>query len=126
MRSYSVAVASLALEAPMKWTDNAISQNTIPGIVSARRGVSRRVTFPALTLLAVARELHLTLGMSVSSAIQLAIRHIDEAPAPVHLGLLELSVDLAALQARLDRRLADALESAPMPRRGRPPRASRT
>jgi hypothetical protein len=47
---------------------------------------------------------------------------LDSWPAGVHTsGQLTLSIDLEALERQLDNRLADALESAPAIRRGRPP-----
>lgn len=122
MRLYSIAVAALAIQVPLKWLDNAISQNTLPELGSARRGVARRITHSALLHLALTRELHVGLGMSVRDAIELArklLAHDGEADAwrgPVH-----IICDRLALERTLDERLRAALESAPTPRRGRPP-----
>ena len=44
MRSYDVAVASLAIDATSKWTDNILSQHAVLGVISARRGVARRIS----------------------------------------------------------------------------------
>ncbi len=122
MRAYSVAVASLGINAPKKWTDNAISQHDIDGIVSTQRGVARRITFPALLTLAIARDLQTDLGMSLSGAIRVAAGltcHPDG--REIRLGPLTISMDVAAARRALEMRLADAMESAPRPRRGRPP-----
>lgn len=126
MRSYSVAVASLALDAPVKWTDNAISAHRIEGVVSARRGVARHISFQALLLLAVVRELHLQLGCSVARAFEIGRDLTDGArPGELHFGDVTVSVDVAHLRRTIESRLAEALESAPTPRRGRASRDAR-
>jgi hypothetical protein len=123
MRLYDVAVAALAIDAPIKWTDNVLSQHRIPGVIGARRGVARRLPHSALLHLAVVRELQLTLGMSVREAVRLATDLIGEGGENVHRsGHLRVSLDRPAMERALAARLRDALESAPTPRRGRPTR----
>jgi hypothetical protein len=123
MRNYDVAIASLAIDAPEKWTDNVISQYRIDGVVAARRGVTRKISHSAVLLLAVVRELHADAGLSVRDALTLAVRLLGEASASVPMsGHLRVTLDRVGLEERLALRLRDALESAPAPRRGRPPR----
>ncbi|MEO8336568.1 MAG: hypothetical protein ABI664_16425 [bacterium] len=127
MRSYDVAVASLAINAAIKWTDNLISQHTIPDVVSARRGVARRISYRGLVRIALIRKLHTLLGTSVADGVRIAALLLDSDAHGVHeSGHLTLIVDLEALERELDQRLANALESAPALRRGRPPRRPRT
>lgn len=122
MRSYSVAVAALALQAPLKWTDNAIAKHPIPSVLSERRGVARRVQFSALLVLAIARELQLEMGTPLGAALEIAHQVAAGGhPDGVRRGALCIVVDLARLRDALEERLADAMESAPTPRRGRPP-----
>ena len=123
MRSYDVAVASLAIDAPLKWTDNLLSHYDIPDVVSAKRGISRRITPSALVLLALIRQLHIEFGTGVGDAVSLATRLLSsENNGVLEKGHLRLSFDRVTLERTLARRLSDALESAPTPRRGRPPR----
>lgn len=123
MRSYDVAIASLAIGASRKWTDNVIAQYSLPGVISVRRGVARRIERPALMLLALARELHVGMDMSVRQALSLAHELLQEGEGGgVRRGVLLIDVDRDALEGALDDRLREALESAPAPRRGRPPR----
>ena len=123
MRSYDVAITSLAIDAPAKWTDNLLSQYAIPGVVTTQRGVARRIPHAALLLLAVVRELHTGVGMSVRDAVALAPRLLDDASGGAHSGgHLRVVLDRVALERDLATRLRHALESAPSPRRGRPPR----
>ena len=123
MRGYDVAIASLAIDAPLKWTDNALSQHAVPGVVAARRGIPRRISRTALLHLALTRELHVQLGLGVRDALALAIELLARDADPgVARGSLRLQCDRAALERILDLRLRDALESAPSPRRGRPSR----
>jgi hypothetical protein len=122
LRSYDVAIASLAIGAPRKWTDNVISQHTLPDVISERRGVARRITYPGLVRLALVRELQTELGIGIADALVVADNVLRQESGGVHrAGALTLRVDLEALERRLSRHLGDALESAPAPRRGRPP-----
>ena len=120
MRSYSVVIASLAIDAPVKWTDNALSHHHLPEVVAVRRGVSRRIPHPALIRLAVIRELHMRLNVGVATAFQMAARLLDvSGSAAYESGQIRVTFDRAALERVLDARLSAALESAPTPRRGR-------
>ena len=121
MRTYDIAVASLAIDAPLKWTDNLLSQHSIPDIVVERRGVTRKIPHLALLRLALIRELNTALNLGVRDAVSIAARlwaHEGEQ----QIGVLRLSFDRAELVRTVERRLREALESAPAPRRGRPVR----
>jgi hypothetical protein len=121
MRSYSVAIASLAIGATQKWTDNVVSHYPIPDVVLERRGVARSIPHSALVRLAVTRELHVGLGLGVRDALALAGELLVAEPSGVQRGgHLRVTFDRAALEQSLHFRLRDALESAPTPRRGRP------
>ena len=122
MRLYSVAIASLAVGAPVKWTDNLLAHHQIPEVRSRSRGSARGVTWAALVRIALVRELHVRIGSGIREAVALADSLI-RASGTVSLGeRLSLRVELTELERDLRQRLADALESAPRPRRGRPPR----
>jgi len=123
VRSYDVAVASLAIDAPTKWTDNLLSQHSIPDVVSARRGVTRRITHPVLIRIALIRQLHTSIGVSVADAVRIAADLLrPDTPAVYLSGQVSVHVNFKELERVLDDRLAGALESAPSPRRGRPAR----
>jgi hypothetical protein len=127
MRSYDVAVASLAIDAPIKWTDNLLTQHIVPDVISARRGIPRRITHPALLRIALIRQLHVSLGVSVAGGVRIAAHLLESGSPQVYTsGQLTLIVDLTKLQLELDEKLAAVLESAPTPRRGRPPGKART
>ena len=122
MRSYSVAVASLAIDAPVKWTDNVLSQHGVPGVQSDTRGVARRIPDSSLIVLSIGRQLHTRLGLGVADALRVAAELLNSHESGVvEYGQIRLAVDLTALRREVDIRLLDALESAPTPRRGRPP-----
>lgn len=122
MPSYDVTITALAIRAPHKWTDNLLSQHSIADVGSAHRGVARRISHVALLRIALIRQLHVQLGISVADAVHLAALLLHSEPPGVHAsGQLTLTVDIAELQRTLDEQLAQALESAPVPRRGRPP-----
>lgn len=126
MRSYDVGVASLVIGAPKKWTDNLLSQHTVPDVTSVTNGVTRRISHAGLLRLAVTRELHATVGLSVAVALAAADRLLEPANAGViAIGHISVGIDLAALENRVQERLAQVLESAPRPRRGRPRKLGR-
>jgi hypothetical protein len=125
VRFYDVAMTSLAIDAPLKWTDNVLSQHDVTDVVADRRGVARRLPHSALVHLALTRELHVSVGLSVRDALELALELLTQNDAAsgvfeVRRGHLRISCDRSALERTLERRLREALESAPSPRRGRP------
>ena len=122
MRAYDIRVAGLVIRAPAKWIDNVLSQHDVPEVVRARRGVARKIPFPALVHLALTRELHISLGLGVREALQLSRELLANKEAGVPTGHLRILLDRDALERTLDARLREVLESAPAPPRGRPPR----
>ena len=123
MRLYSVVVASLAAGTPEKWTDNLLAQHEIAGVQSRARGVARGISWPALVHVALVRELHTRVGCSVRDAVSFAAALLANPDGQLVLGpRLTLGFDRARFEQDLHRRLAEALESAPRPRRGRPRR----
>jgi hypothetical protein len=116
-------MASLAIDAPLKWTDNVLSQHQVAGVAGARRGVARRIPHASLLHLALTRELHTAMGLGVRDALGLARELLSaDDVAGVRRGSVHLGLDRRRLDEAIQRRLRDALESAPSPRRGRPAR----
>ena len=126
MRLYSVAVTSLVVGAPVKWTDNVISQFRLPEVRSRRRGVARGVSWAGVVRIALVRALHLELGCGVREAVALSGALLSGARGGLSVGThLVLGFDREGLERDLQQRLAETLESAPRPRRGRPARRDR-
>lgn len=122
MRGYDLRVAALAIRAPAKWLDNLLSQHRVVEVTRARRGVARKISHASLVHLALTRELHLSLGMAVRDALELSrVLLATTDKAELTSGHLRISLDRSALERTLDARLREVLESAPAPRRGRPP-----
>ena len=123
MRLYNVAVASVAIGAPEKWTDNLLAHHELGGVQSKARGVARGISWPALVHIALVRELHIGMGCSVRDAVAFAAALLGSPADLIEPGPhLSLGFYRADFERDLHRRLADALESAPRPRRGRPRR----
>ena len=124
MRLYSVAVCSLVVNAPAKWMDNLLSQHDIPGVAHRDRGLPRGVSWHALVRIGLIRILSHELGCSVRDAVALAERLMDR-PEMEIVDVIAIRFDRSLLEVRLQERLNYALETAPRPRRGRPPRRAR-
>jgi hypothetical protein len=124
-RAYTVATAALALGTPIKWIDNVLSHNKVPGIRQQRQGVARHLSIEGLLVLALTGILTHELGLPTSRAI--IVGHGIVAGNGRYLAGdgLSIEIDLAAFQAGLLEKLESAVEIAPVPRRGRPP-ASKT
>jgi len=122
VRLYSVAITSLAIDAPLKWTDNLLSQYAIPDVRARTRGVARGITWTAMIHIALIRELHIALGCGVREAVRLAADLLGSPAGAIAVSdRLTLRIERESFERALHMRLADALESAPRPRRGRPP-----
>ncbi|MBA3671546.1 MAG: hypothetical protein H0W68_05925 [Gemmatimonadaceae bacterium] len=68
------------------------------------------------------RQLHADLGLGVATALDVADQLLRDGDAGVHaVGQLRLVVDRTSLELAIGQRLREVLESAPSPRRGRPP-----
>jgi len=121
LRLYSVAIASLAVDAPTKWTDNLIAHHDIPEVRSTARGRARGVSWAGVVRIALIRQLHLGLGCGVREAVALSSALLLAPADGISVARwVSLGFERRALEQHLQRRLADALESAPRPRRGRP------
>jgi hypothetical protein len=120
-RAYTIATAALALGTSIKWLDNVLSHNRVPGVAQERQGISRRLTVEGLLVLALAVMLIQELGLPTAKAIALAqglARNDGSYTAPQG---LNLALDLPAFRVQLLQRLENAVEVAPVPKRGRPP-----
>lgn len=132
MRGYSVGTAALALGVEPKWLDNLLSHDRVDGVTHARQGVSRRLGPDALHVIATVHRLNRDLQIPVGSALRLAHelwrspRIADAADtATLRNGELELHLSRAQLRAHVAAAVAEALEMAPRPKRGRPPKRGR-
>ena len=120
-RAYTVATAALTLEMPIKWVDNVLSHNKIGGIRQDRQGIARRLSIEGLLTLALTALLIHELGVSTSQAITIAEGIIEGNGRHLRSQGLSVEIDLPTFQASLLERLENAVEVAPVPRRGRPP-----
>ena len=120
-RAYTVATAALALGMAIKWVDNVLSHNEIGGIRQERQGIARRLSIEGLTILALTALLIHELGVPTTRAIAIAEGIIEANGRHVGKDGLIVEIDLPTFQASLLERLENAVEVAPVPRRGRPP-----
>ncbi|HET7614666.1 MAG TPA: hypothetical protein VFK26_12135 [Gemmatimonadaceae bacterium] len=121
-RAYTVATAALALGVRPKWLDNTLSHFRIQGVQQARQGVARRLTVEALLPLATSIALTRELGIPMARALDLATKIVTNDGQIALGGRLVIAIDLIATRAELLRQLEHAVEVAPLPRRGRPPK----
>lgn len=119
-RAYTVATAALALDVPAKWVDNILSHHTVPGVAQQRQGVARRLSVDGLLVLALTTFLIQELGAPVLKAIgiaELLLQNEGRYESPRGFSMI---LDLPTFRSTLLDRLENAVEMAPVPRRGRP------
>jgi hypothetical protein len=122
-RAYTIATAALTIGTSVKWLDNMLSHNRVSGVAQERQGVARRLTVDGLVVLALAVLLIRDLGLPTSKALTIADRVANnEGRHDLPQGLT-LALDLTSFRAELLGRLEHAVEIAPVPKRGRPPKS---
>ena len=119
-RVYTIATAALTLGTSMKWLDNVLSHNRVSGVAQQRQGVSRRLTVEGLVGLAVAILLIRELGLPIAKAIAIAQNLAKNEGRYIASRELMLTLDISSFRADLLERLENAVEIAPVPKRGRP------
>lgn len=128
MRAYTVAAVAVSLKVPAKWIDNALSHHAVPGVTQARQGIARRLSPQAVTILEIALQLVRSAGLPLGRALEIGHKIMQTGTSETAEVRLQISksiaiiVDSSALRADTSARLAEAVEIAPRPRRGRPPR----
>ncbi len=125
MRAYTVAAAAVTLKVSQKWIDNALSHHSVRGVSQARQGIARRLTPQAVTVLEIALRLIRATSIPLGRSLALAQTLVDAGGSAAILQVsssITLVVDISAIAAETKERLADAVESAPNPKRGRPRR----
>lgn len=122
MPLYNTATAAVALEVSPKWLDNLLSHNELDGVSSEAQGIARRLPLAAILVIYLAREFIDTTGLSAPAALSLAARLLNPADHNPRLSpLFSITINADSLQSTLLQKLDRAVETAPTPRRGRPP-----
>ena len=121
-RAYTVATAALAIGMPIKWVDNVLSHNRLTGIRQDRQGVARRLSIEGLLVLALTALLIEELGLSSAKAIVAAEGIVNSGGRYSATRGVSIELDLSAFRSGLLEQLEHAVEVAPIPRRGRPPK----
>ena len=121
-RAYTIATAALALGTSSKWLDNTLSHYRVEGVVQRKQGVARRLTIEGLLILSVTLALTGELGATVADAIEFAQKLIAAGGRFTSPQGLRIELDLQEFRDRLLSQLEHAVEVAPLPRRGRPPK----
>jgi hypothetical protein len=119
-RVYTITTAALTLGTSMKWLDNVLSHNRVSGVTQQRQGVSRRLTVEGLVGLAVGILLVRELGLPIAKAIAVAENLTKNEGRYIASQGLMLTLDLSSFRTDLLERLENAVEIAPVPKRGRP------
>jgi hypothetical protein len=121
-RAYTIATAAVALRTSIKWLDNVLSHYDVSGVMQKHQGVSRRFTVEGLVVLALAALLIQELGLTTPRAIAVAEDLAKNQGRFAASRGLNLVLDISSFRAELLDRLESAVEIAPVPRRGRPPK----
>ena len=121
-RAYTIATAALTLEMSAKWLDNTLSHIKVPGVRQEKQGVPRRITIDGLLILSIAALLINQLGLSLSRAVTMAEALATNNGLYTSPRGVGIQLDLDGLRSKLLERLEHAVEVAPIPKRGRPPK----
>jgi hypothetical protein len=121
-RAYTIATAALTLEMPVKWLDNTLSHINVPGVHQERQGVARRITIDGLVILSITSLLINQLGLSLSRAVNMAEKLASTNGLYTSPSGIGIQLDLERLRINLLERLEQAVEIAPIRKRGRPPK----
>jgi hypothetical protein len=121
-RAYTVGTAALALDVPTKWLDNVLSHFQVAGVLRERQGIPRKVSVEGMLQLALALGLIKDLEIPTANAIRLAGNISQTGGQHRTRSGISIGLDLSTIRAGLESRLAQAVEIAPIPRRGRPPK----
>jgi len=128
---HSVRSVALAIGAPAKWVDNALSHHRIPGVSRRARGVQRDLDGTSVLILALTRFLAVDLGVPIALGSKIAgeiAGTVDESAVLHRRALpsgLVLEVPVAAIVRQTRERLVDAAEAVAHIKRGRPPTRDR-
>ena len=123
MPLYNSATTASALGLSPKWLDNLLSHNDIAGVQAETQGVSRRLSLSAVLTIALAKELIDNLNVSSAAGLGLAHELLQLPDSTLAIGPhLQLRLSLTSLRASVLEQLSHAVETAPTPRRGRPPK----
>jgi hypothetical protein len=120
-RAYTISTAALTLQTSVKWLDNVLSHHVVSGVHAKRQGVARRLGIEAILILAVVLLLVQDLGFPIPDALRLAEALVKAEGTYESRGGLSVGLELGPLRENLLKRLEAAVETAPSPRRGRPP-----
>ena len=123
-RSYDVKAVALSLGVSIKWIDNLLTHNDIPGVVRIRQGVQRRINDDGLLAIELVRRLSDDLGVPLGRAAELLRGGFENRSTDLRLTTpsgITIVFPVADIVRELQQSIADALESAPQIRRGRPP-----
>jgi hypothetical protein len=121
-RAYTVATAALAIGLPSKWVDNVLSHYKLIGIRQERQGVARRLSIEGILVLALTALLIHELGLATTNAVAAAEGIVQSRGRYSSPGGVSIEVNLEAFQSGLLEQLEHAVEVAPIPKRGRPPK----
>ena len=121
-RAYTAATAALALDTSAKWLDNTLSHNHVAGVRQEKQGIARRLAIDGLVILGLALRLTKDLGIPLRAAIAIAEKIASAKGQYTSPRGVSINVDLDGFQHELLKRLDQAVEVAPLPRRGRPPK----
>ena len=122
MRGYTVRAVAVTLGVPVKWVDNVLSHHRISGVSGGRQGVARRLSTHSVLTLEIALRLINAFGLPLPRALERAAHLVSARSGRLTLAdEISLLADVDVIEGQVIDSLAQAVEIAPSPRRGRPP-----
>jgi hypothetical protein len=117
-------MAALATGVSLKWLDNLLSHNAIPGVSGGRQGLERAISMQGMVTIELVRLLNTELAIPISRAVEIASTLSSDADRPRSRtpSGVEISFPMTEVARHLRERLVEAVEAAPRRSRGRPRR----
>jgi hypothetical protein len=121
MRAYTLGVAAEAIGISDNELRSAVASDRSLATGGGVQGAERRIPYASVLRLAVATALREAVDVPYRAALRTADHLLAKPTGSIHRGPVQVTVDVAAIEASLAGRLAAAVESAIPRRRGRPP-----
>src|SRR5687768_9310425 len=125
-RAYNSRLCAVTIRVPLKWVDNLLSHQAIPGVSRSRQGVERQISDAGLVAIEIVRLLTTELGFPLGRAAEIAREAVgSRSDSEVQLATasgITLRIPIGEIERRVRDQVLNAVEEVARVPRGRPRR----